>query len=405
MYPPSGKNKTQEYGDMQCYEEINFNYGEAIRRFASDLHQNPELSFQESHTTQKLKAQLSALGIEMPASGLDTGVIGILRGGDGPVIALRADIDAIRQTEQFPRPDASAVPGVMHGCGHDVHTAGLLGAAMYLSAHRELLKGDVVFVFQPAEEVLGGAKELLAHGLWDAVQPAALFGLHNLPDLPVGTVGVKSGVVMSYKDGFMIRYIGRSGHTSTPQNNIDPTVAIASLVLSLQTVVSRNVGPLEQTVLTVCSISAGKPYTTTVDDAVITGNIRTLSAEVRQRVLQHVRRIAENTAAAYGCRIELDIHEITPGVENAEALLPIAAAAAAETVGIENVCSPSVNMASEDFSILGRSLPYFFYFLGSGVPGEAPIPWHNACFHTDPQTPVYGAALLAQSVIKAQRML
>ena len=395
---------TKEDAFMLSSIQYALEHAEEIRAFAADLHAHPELSGEELRTSEKLRSALAALGFEPVQLHTATGAAALLRGGrPGPLIALRADIDAIRQTEAYDRPDKSLTPGVMHGCGHDVHTAGLWGCACILSAQRDTLCGDVLFIFQPAEETLSGAAQIRKSGLFRQFPPAAIFGLHNLPELPVGTVGVKSGPLMSFKDGFRIRFLGRSGHTSTPQKNIDPTVAIASLVLSLQTVVSRNVGPLENAVVTVCSIESGRPFTTTVDDAEITGNVRTLVPQVRERVLERIRTLARCTAEAYGCRAEIRIDEITPGVINSEQLLPAAARAAEATVGKEHVVVPSVNLASEDFAILSRDIPSFFFFLGSGTPGEEPILWHNPNFHAALDTPVYGAALLAQATLEAQR--
>ena len=385
-------------------DAINASWARAkeIRGFASEMHMHPELSGSEYATTARLRPALEDLGAELYGTQPETGAAALLRGGKpGPFIALRTDIDAIRQTEEYDRPDRSKIAGVMHGCGHDVHTAALLGCAGILSSRREELRGDVLFIFQSAEETLSGAAGLRELGIFEKRVPDAIFGLHNLPELPVGTVGVKSGPLMSWKDGFSIRYTGRSGHTSTPQKNIDPTVAIAALIMNLQSVVSRSVGPLESAVVTVCSIESGRPFSTTVDDAVITGSIRTLEPEVRQRVIGRIRRIADSTAEAYGCRVDMDISEIVPGVVNSEELLPIATRAAEKTVGRENVVVPSVNLASEDFSILSRGIPSFFYFLGSGTSGETPVLWHNPNFHAAPDTPVYGAALMAQSVIEA----
>lgn len=376
-----------------------------IRAFASDLHAHPELSMRETRTTARILERLRALGAEIVDLGAETGAAAVLRGGDGPLIALRADIDAIPQTEETDRPDRSQTPGVMHGCGHDVHAAGLMGCAMILAENRALLHGDVLLIFQPGEEALHGAEYLLDRGLFRRFSPAAIFGLHNLPELPVGTVGVKSGPLMSFKDGFEIRYVGRSGHTSTPQKNVDPTVAVAALILGLQTIVSRNVGPLESAVLSVCSIAAGAPFSPIVEDAAITGNIRTLDPEVRERILGRVRALALSTAAAYGCTPEVTFSVLTPGVVNSEALLPVARGAAAAVAGAGNVVVPSVNLASEDFAVLSAGIPSFFYFLGSGTPGETPYLWHSARFHAAPDTPVYGAALLAQSALDAQAAL
>ena len=390
---------------MSLYSDIEKEFGKQIQDFAARLHRHPELSFQEYRTTEQIKNALAGIGVETAELNLETGFVGVIRGGNGPKIALRADIDAIRQTEDPLLKNRSECEGIMHGCGHDTHTAGLLGAALYLSAHKELLSGDVILVFQPAEEVLVGAKYLVKPGLWEMFSPAAVFGIHNLPQLPVGMVGVKSGPLMSFKDGFRIRYIGRSGHTSTPQANIDPTVAISALVMALQTVVSRNVGPLEQTVLTVCSIESGKPFAVTIDDAVITGNVRTLEPAVRRRVLNRVRTIAEHIADAYECKAEIEINEITKGIINSESLLPAASAAAEKVFGQRNVVVPSVNLASEDFSLLAEGFPSFFYFVGSGVPGEEPVLWHNFRFHAAPETPIYAAATYVQSVLEAQKVL
>ena len=387
---------------MNLLEEAKKHYSEQIYSITADLHAHPELSFEEKRTSAIIRAQLEKLGMEILDLGLETGVVGLLRGRGDATIALRADIDAIVQHEEYARPDKSLTPGVMHGCGHDTHTAGLLGAAMLLSAHRDELRANVLFVFQPAEEKLKGAKYMLEHNVFSQYKPSAVFGLHNLPELPVGTVGVKAGPLMSFKDGFRIKFIGKSGHTSTPQKNVDPTVAIASLVMSLETIISRNVGPLESAVLTVCSIQSGTPFTTTIDDAEITGNIRSLEEDVRERILKRVELMAHGTAEEFGCTCELELIPITRGVFNSESLLKAASDAGTAVFGAENVKVPSVNMASEDFSLLSEGVPSFFYFLGSGVPGEKPYLWHNPMFHAAHDTPVCGAALLAQSVFSAQ---
>lgn len=350
-------------------------FGTQLRAFAADLHSHPELSFEETRTTQKILQALQSLpGVEVLATGAKTGAVARLAGGEGPAVALRADIDAIPQHEAVQRPDASVYEGKMHACGHDTHTASLLGAAMALCRRKSALRGDVYFVFQPAEEALSGAKYLVEQcGLFQAIHPAAMFGLHNYPELPLGTVGVKQGQLMSYKDVFEMRFVGRSGHSSMPQKNIDPIVAAAAFIQSVQTITSRNVGPLEAAVVSICQVHAGTPRNLVVDDVLLSGNIRTLDEAVRARVLQRFEQIARGTAEA--------------------------------SLGKEAVAQPPVNLASEDFSIYGQHVPAFFYFLGSGAPGRPLYSWHNAHFHPDGRTPIYGAALLAQSVLSAQAML
>lgn len=381
-------------------------FGPRLRAILSDLHQHPELSMEEHRTTARIREVLAETAVEIVDVGAETGVVARLAGGEGPAVGLRADIDAITQQERADRPDRSLTDGKMHGCGHDIHTTGLLGAAMALSRCRDQLRGDVYFIFQPAEESLSGARYLVDRcGLWDKLHLDAIFGLHNYPELPVGTVGIRPGPLMSYKDGFSLRLVGRSGHSSMPQKNIDPIVAAAALIQSLQTIASRNVGPLDAAVISVCQLHAGNAAGLVVDDAALSGNIRTLDPDVRARVLQRFRQIAEGTAAAYECGLELDLHPIVPGVCNDGALLPAAQAAAVAALGEGSVRTPPVNLASEDFSIYGLTVPSFFYFLGSGAPERPLYSWHNACFHPDERTPIYGAALLAQSVLAAQRQL
>ena len=378
-----------------------------LRRYRRDLHRIPELDFDLPQTIAYIEGVLAPLACEVThpcpscvCAFFDAGV------GAAHATAIRADMDALPIAEATGAAFASTHPGKMHACGHDGHMAMALAAATFVDRTiREqpgAIKRNVLFVFQPAEEKLKGAKYMLEHNVFSQYKPSAVFGLHNLPELPVGTVGVKAGPLMSFKDGFRIKFIGKSGHTSTPQKNVDPTVAIASLVMSLETIISRNVGPLESAVLTVCSIQSGTPFTTTIDDAEITGNIRSLEEDVRERILKRVELMAHGTAEEFGCACELELIPITRGVFNSESLLKAASDAGAAVFGVENVKVPSVNMASEDFSLLSEGVPSFFYFLGSGVPGEKPYLWHNPMFHAAHDTPVCGAALLAQSVFSAQ---
>ena len=190
-----------------------------------------------------------------------------------------------------------------------------------------------------------------------------------------------------------------------PQKNIDPIVAAAAFIQSVQTITSRNVGPLEAAVVSICQVHAGTPRNLVVDDVLLSGNIRTLDEAVRERVLQHFQQIAHGTAEAYECQLKLDMHPIVPGVNNPHDMYEIALSAAKASLGEEAIAVPPVNLASEDFSIYAQHVPAFFYFLGSGAPGRPLYSWHNAHFYPDERTPVYGAALLAQSVLSAQAML
>ena len=391
---------------MVDLENVRSQFGGAITELAQKLHSRPELALQEYETTKLICAVLDDLGIERVGLGLTTGAVGRLRTGkNGPIIGLRADIDALSQQEECDRPDRSQIDGVMHACGHDVHTAGLLGAAMALSAIKEELSGDVVFVFQPAEETLAGARLLINAGLFKKTPVSCMFGLHNSPHIDAGAVGIREGHLMAAKDMFRALMIGRGGHSSAPQKNIDPILAAAAAVQGIHTIVSRNVGPLSSAVVNVSYLSGGSEADLIVNDAVFGGTIRTHEEGVRARVLERLEEITRSTAQAYGCKAEFTHTPVTPAVINPSLLVPVAQRAAGVTVGEGNIVTPPVNMASEDFALYGECVPSFFYFLGSGTPGARNHSWHNPRFSAHEKTPLYGATLLANSVFAAQEML
>ena len=383
-------------------ETVSGCFGEDIRAIAQQMHMHPELGLMEHETTVLIRNHMKRLGIEEIDIGLPTGGVFLLRGGNGPSIGLRADIDALSQNEKSDRPDCSKVDGVMHACGHDAHTAGLVGAAMLLAQRREALRGDVVFLFQPAEETLRGANLLIEHGLFSRAKIDMLFGLHNAPQLMIGTVGVREGHLMAAKDLYKARITGRGGHSSAPHRNIDPVIAACAAVQGVHSIISRNVDPLQSAVISVGYLCGGNPEDMIVDDAVFSGSIRSHAPETRKTVLERLGQVVSGTAEAYGCTSELELFSSSPAVDNPSALVPIARRAAQSIVGEENVVVPDLNMASEDFALLAQHAPAFFYFLGSGTPGKENHPWHHPQFAAHPDTPLYGAALLAQSVLCAQ---
>ncbi len=378
-----------------------------INALEAKLHSEPELSFREYGTTRLIDETLAALpGMVRVELGLETGTVWRLRGkGSGPAVGLRADIDAIRQTETLCRSDRSCRPGIMHACGHDVHTAALLGAAMLLSEMRDQLSGDVVFLFQPAEEVLRGAKHLVSKGLFEKVPFDMLFGLHNQPALPLGTVGIAEGPLMAGKDDFILDIHGKGGHGGLPDTCIDPIVAAAGVVNALQTVVSRNVSPLDAAVLSVCSIHGGTEENLVVEDVRLTGSLRTMRKEVRERALTRLHEIAETAAAAYGCSAKIQTERLTPSVCNSPRMTAIARRAAEAAFGKENIRTAAPCMGCEDFAVYGEHVPAFFYFLGSGRADGQSAPWHKSDFRAEPGTAAAGARLLAASALAAQGML
>lgn len=387
-----------------CY--IKERFGKKLAGIESRLHQYPELSFQEYHTTELIKDELRSLGCEIIDLGMKTGVAArLFTGKRGPVIGLRADIDAIAQQEATGRPDSSTIPGVMHACGHDVHTTALLGAAMALTEKRHTLNGDVVFVFQPAEEIIQGANAMIAHGLFEKAPMDMLFGLHNAPDIDIGTIGVKCGPLMAGKDEFRITVHGFGGHGGIPHQCIDPIVAASGIINAVQTIVSRNINPLDAAVVSVCSIHGGTADNLIVDAVELTGSARSMSNSARETILRRLSEIVSHCAHAYGCTADVAFYNSTPVLNNEKRPYEIARTAAGETAGAAQVIEPAMRLASEDFAQYAAYAPTFFYFLGSGISGKQNAQWHSAQFRACPDTAIWGASLYCNSVVQAQEAL
>ena len=386
---------------MKLLEQARAMEGE-LRALKDELHRHPELSFQEVRTTALLKEKLDGLGLERVDLGMEIGVVALLRGAKpGGTVALRADIDAIAQQEAPHDGALSCTDGIMHGCGHDFHTVGLYGAARLLAAQRETLAGNVVFLFQPAEEVTQGAQAMLDHGLLDKLpeKPRYLFGLHNRPELPAGTIAVMEGPVMAGKSHFTITLHGKSGHGGSPHKCTDVIVAGAAVVNALQTVVSRDTDPLDSVVCSVLSIHAGTPDNFVPDVLTMTGSIRFHQEWAHQKARRRLEELTTGVAAAYGCTAEVAFHPGVPATVNSPELTALARKAALELVKPDKVAAPRPDMGSEDFAVFGQHIPAFFYWLGSGFPGQANPCWHNEHFRTDDSALPLAAALLAQSAL------
>jgi amidohydrolase len=362
--------------------EKEFEYVQAFKR---DLHMHPETAHHEFRTTEKIKEALSSLpGIDILDTGFRTGLIAVIRGREeGKKILLRADIDAIVQNEEYESPWKSQTPGVMHACGHDLHTSSLIGAAVILSKIKAAgeLKNTVYLLFQPAEEGTTGARMVLDSGVLDEIKPDMCFGFHNWPKLRSGTVACHKGVLMSGKRNFTINIKGSGGHGSMPHLNIDPIVCSAAVIQSLQTVVSRNMDPLDSAVLSISMIEGGKPVNVVADDVMMTATIRSLSDKALDRAIERVESITMNTAHAYECEAEIDWKERIPSVFNTDEMYEVALRAAEETGAEITDAEPS--LASEDFALYRTVAPSFFYWIGSTPEGEEPEDLHRPRFHTD----------------------
>ncbi|MCW0393251.1 MULTISPECIES: M20 family metallopeptidase [Xanthomonas] len=354
-----------------------------------DFHQHPELSNREERTAAKVAERLRALGLKPQTGIAHHGVVAIVKGAlPGPKIALRADMDALPVTEQTGLPFASKATseyrgetvGVMHACGHDAHTAILLGVAEALVAMRAQLPGEVMLVFQPSEEGApgneeGGASLMLKEGLFRDFKPQAMFGLHVFSSVQAGKIAVRGGPLMAASDRFSIKVIGRQTHGSAPWNGIDPIVTSADLIGAAQTVISRRANLSKQpAVLSFGAIKGGIRYNIIPDDVEMVGTIRTFDEGMRQQIFADLRTVAEHTAAAHGAKAEAHVpdQDGNPATVNDPALTARMLPSLQAVVGAGNVYEPPLQMGAEDFSFYAQQVPSMFFFVGATGPGIDP---------------------------------
>lgn len=364
----------------------------AIRR---DFHEHPELGMEEVRTSGVVAKLLSEWGIETHTGIGKTGVVGVLKGkGPGKTIGLRADMDALPIEERTNLPYASKTPGVMHACGHDSHTAMLLGAARYLAETRDF-DGAAVFIFQPAEEGLGGARAMLADDLFGRFPCDEIYAMHNNPSADPLKVGVKPGEAMAGADFFDFRIRGSGAHAARPHESKDPIAIASALVGQLQTIVSRNVDPTEPLVLSVTQIHAGAAYNVIPSEAVISGTMRFFAPKVAAMARQRMQELAAGMAQAYGVEIEVEIREIFDVLVNDQALSQAMMDVAAEVVGADNVAETAkVRTGSEDFADMLRAVPGAYCTLGHA----GSVPLHNDGFVLDDAMLPVGASIYARLV-------
>ena len=367
-----------------------------ILKIAHDLHCHPELSEQEVRTTQLLKEQLIRMNIEIIDCLSSTGVIGLIKGAyPGKTVALRADIDALPVQEDRTHTICSENDGIMHACGHDIHTAALLGAASVLQSLQPSLHGNILLIFQPAEETGSGANAILKSGIFDRIKPDAFFSIHVMPNIAAGQLGARSGSIMAAHIGFEITISGRGGHGAAPHNTCDPIIAAARTVDALQSIIARENDPLSPLVLSVCSIHSGSSINIIPDEAVISGSCRYLDNSRKQSILQRVEQISSKTAEVHNCHAETKFFRFLPALDNSPILLPTAQAAASAVFGEENVLCQSSMMVSEDFALFAQIAPIFMFHMGTG----GPYPLHNSHFCVPEETAIQAAELFVQSAL------
>jgi len=374
-----------------------------LAEIRADFHKHPELSFHEERTSQRIAEILWELGLDEVHTGIaKTGVVGLLRGNaPGKTFALRADMDALPIQEENDVPYRSQNDGVMHACGHDVHITALLGAAMILGKMRDEIKGNVKFIFQPAEEVAGGAKMMIAEGvLEEPLKVDAIIGMHVWPDIDVGTIGVKAGPAMAAAGKFEIVVRGPGGHGAMPHLTSDPIVAAAQIINSLQTVVSRSIDPIQPMVFSVCMIEGGHAFNIIPREVRMVGTTRALDEGVKANATDRIKDILRCIGEAMGVECQLNCIDEFPALINNPELIKLIEKAGATVVGSENILNLEPTMGAEDFTYFARAVPGAMFYLGirDEEAGFA-SPVHRSTFDVSPGALTIGAAVLSQAAL------
>ena len=376
--------------DIKALAHEVFPYVVEMRR---DFHRNPEPSFEEFRTTDRIAEELDKMGIpyrRFEPSGLVGDIVG---GKPGKCIFLRADIDALSVKEESGVEFASEREGFMHACGHDTHAAMLMGAAKVLNSIKDELCGTVKVLFQPAEELAMGAKHIIAQGAIEGAD--AGFGMHIFAQMPVGQLGITSGVIHPAADYYKLDVHGVTSHGALPDEGVDATVAAAAIVMNLQTISSREFSPLEPVVVTVGTLHSGQRFNVISNHAELEGTVRLFNEELHQKIPGMMARIAENTAAAFRCTAELDYQFKSDMLVNDEAMTELARGAALKVAGEEHIAPIRRSMGGEDFSAYTHIVPCAFVALGGG--GEAPQ--HSEKFCIDESAFETGVAMYAQVAV------
>jgi amidohydrolase len=370
-----------------------FSYTQGLRR---DFHRFPELGFQERRTAGIVARELSALGLEICTGVAETGVVALIEGKQpGPVVLLRFDMDALPIQEQTSAAYASQNQGVMHACGHDGHTAIGLTVARLLHSSRAEWSGTVKLVFQPAEEGLGGAKRMVAEGVLENPAPQVAFGLHVWNERPLGWIGITPGPMMSAAETFKVRLTGKGGHAAAPHLAIDPVLAAAQVVTSLQSIVSRNVAPLQTAVVSVTTLHAGEVFNVIPSLVEMQGTIRTFDPAVRQRVLTCFEQIVKGVAAAFECEAQIELTPVSPAVVNDTAVTLRVQEIARRLLPDHQINNDERTMGSEDMSYILQQIPGCFIFIGSANAGRGlDAAHHHPQFDFDEQVMPQAVALL-----------
>ncbi|MCH8836809.1 MAG: amidohydrolase [Candidatus Marinimicrobia bacterium] len=363
------------------------------------FHQHPETGFEEHETGRYIVEQLQGIDVEIQHPVAQTGVVALMSNGDGPTIALRADMDALPIQETGDVPYKSTRDGVMHACGHDAHMATLLGAATALDQLRDQWHGTIKFIFQPGEEGFAGAKQMIDAGVLKDPQVAAIFGLHVWNYQDYGTVGVKPGPTLAAADEFEITVTGTGGHAALPQQTVDIILVAAQLVVALQSIVSRNLDPLESGVVSIGMIRGGQTFNVIPTEVLLKGTARAMREEDRLLIKARIGEICQGVASTYGAAINLNYHDSYPPTINDAQMSSLVLEAARVVVG-DGAGPPFLSMGGEDMAFFLQEVPGCFFFVGSAKPEhrERPAPHHCAHFDINERALAVGASVFIEIV-------
>jgi amidohydrolase len=378
---------------------------ETFKLIRRDIHAHPELSYTEHRTAKIVADQLTIMGIEVHKGIGVTGVVGVIKGHkEGAGIALRADMDALPLQEYNQFGHVSKYAGKMHACGHDGHTATLLCAASHLSKHRDFA-GTVYVIFQPAEEGGAGAKAMINDGLFERFSIDEIYGYHNWPGYPQGSVGIVAGAMMASASEFKIKVVGKGGHAAMPQLGADPLLVACQLVLGLQSIVTRNVNPLESVVLSVTKIHCGEATNIIADDCMIEGTVRCFSEETLQTVEKRMAKVCQDLCSAFGCEGQFIFERAYPATINHAAQAQYLQEVAEKLLGEDQVVNFTPTMGSEDFSFFLQEKPGCYFALGNGDGdhrdlghGMGPCTLHNPSYDFNDALIPIGASLWVRLV-------
>ena len=376
-----------------------FEYTQSMRR---DFHTHPELGFHEVRTAGIVAKELTNLGLEVHTGIGETGVVAVLEGRSaGPVILIRADMDALPIIEETAAPYTSQNPGVMHACGHDGHTATLLTVARMLNNHQKELAGTVKFMFQPAEEGMGGAEAMIAAGVLDNPKVDIALALHVWNEKPVGWIGIASGPAMAGAEIFNIKIRGKGGHGAAPHLAVDPILASAQVITALQGIVARNVAPLQTAVISVCTIHAGETFNVIPPSVDMTGTIRTFEPAIRTLVVDRFKKTILSVAEGMGCDADIEVQRLTPATINYPEVAARVESVARRIFPDANVDGANfITMGSEDFAYILEKVPGCFFFIGSANPEKGlDASHHHPRFDIDETALPMGAALMTATIL------